>query len=205
MKLTLKRHAEVIYGPETGLGPAADVPLTERGVRQTRVVARALQDRFGAHTRFLVSPLLRARQTADLLGENMDLPDVTTDDRLTEIGAVPGENVEAAVARAGAALMRFASVYPGESVLAVSHAGFIMGSVLAMFQIPLHAKRARLEPRFLSDRMGVRGGQLGTGAIQRCDSHRLSPPWPGRCGRCLTAGRLSRSRNQYDGTNGTNR
>lgn len=62
----LLRHGETEWsrdGRHTGL---TDLPLTERGERQARAAGPLLEDRDIAHV--FVSPLQRARQTAELAG-----------------------------------------------------------------------------------------------------------------------------------------
>ena len=59
MELILWRHAEA----EDGI-PDAKRPLTERGQKQARKMAKWLRKRLPEDTRIIVSPALRCRQTA---------------------------------------------------------------------------------------------------------------------------------------------
>lgn len=124
----------------------------------------------------LTSPVTRARQTAELLAlaldgvptiEEPDLREVLPGaaDGLTwaeyaaaygafDLVAEPerpfapqGESWAAFLARVRGLLERLASQYAGQTVLAVTHAGFIVASLLTTFAIPRPGTRARLEPR----------------------------------------------------------
>jgi phosphohistidine phosphatase len=70
----LIRHAEA--APLGGVGAASDAerPLTEAGQQQARQVGAALQRRGVRPVAILTSPLVRARQTADLLASQMSPP-----------------------------------------------------------------------------------------------------------------------------------
>jgi phosphohistidine phosphatase len=70
MDLILWRHAEARELPDDTPGAEADLarPLTPRGERQAQRMAEWLNRFLPESTRILVSPALRARQTADALG-----------------------------------------------------------------------------------------------------------------------------------------
>lgn len=71
MKLYLIRHGETEFNRRDVVCGRSDIPLTERGEAQ----ARALQEKVRAthFDRVFVSPMLRARQTADLALEGSGL------------------------------------------------------------------------------------------------------------------------------------
>lgn len=94
--------------------------------------------------------MLRARETADVITDGLDLPALQIDRRLNEIGADGDESLTRGVARVGALLNELASKHAGEVVIAVTHAGVIVTSLLALLEIPLESERAWLEPHFLS-------------------------------------------------------
>ncbi len=84
MELLLIRHAEPVrIGPGEGDGPA-DPPLTELGHQQARRLAAWLEAETIDHV--VVSPLLRARETAAPLLERLARPP-EIDDLLTEYDA----------------------------------------------------------------------------------------------------------------------
>lgn len=65
MELILWRHAEAVDGV-----PDNDRALTEKGRRQAERMAHFLADRLPKNTRILVSPALRAQQTASALSKH---------------------------------------------------------------------------------------------------------------------------------------
>lgn len=67
MELILWRHAEAVDGV-----PDADRALTDKGRRQAERMARFLSGRLPKNTRILVSPALRAQQTASALSKHFD-------------------------------------------------------------------------------------------------------------------------------------
>src|SRR5258708_4271916 len=116
------------------------------------------------HT-ILSSPVLRAYQTADVLARTLEILPIIQDNDLTEVHpgeaeglswdayrsqygefdlvAEPtrpfspgGESWLQFLGRVRAALQRLAETYAGQTVLAVTHAGFIVASILVMFDIP---------------------------------------------------------------------
>jgi 2,3-bisphosphoglycerate-dependent phosphoglycerate mutase len=82
-RLVFARHGESeanILGEFSNTGTKH--PLTATGRAQAARLASRLADQGGVH-RILASPLLRARQTAQILAERLDVP-VGVDDRLRE-------------------------------------------------------------------------------------------------------------------------
>ena len=67
MNLVLWRHCEAAPGV-----PDAARPLTPRGVAQARAMAAWLVQHLPVHCRILVSPALRAQQTAQALGRDFE-------------------------------------------------------------------------------------------------------------------------------------
>jgi broad specificity phosphatase PhoE len=84
MRIYCVRHGESVYNSEGRIQGQADVPLSELGVRQGEAVAQAL--RAVAFDAIYSSPLIRAKKTAEILAEHVDVP-ITFDDRLQEINA----------------------------------------------------------------------------------------------------------------------
>jgi phosphohistidine phosphatase len=85
MDLILWRHAEAEDG-----GPDRGRSLTPRGQKQAKVVARWLAKRLPEGTKILVSPAVRAQQTAEAL----ERPVVT--DRRIDVGAAASAVLTAA-------------------------------------------------------------------------------------------------------------
>src|SRR5512145_2468746 len=67
MELILWRHAEAVDGV-----PDNDRALTEKGRRQAQRMAHFLASRLPKNTRILVSPALRAQQTASAYSRHFD-------------------------------------------------------------------------------------------------------------------------------------
>jgi broad specificity phosphatase PhoE len=148
--------------------------LAEAGFQQANLLARRVQT-IEDYT-LLSSPALRAYQTAEAIaGENRQ---IIQDADLTEIntGEAEGLSWEAYEAQFGyfnppaepdrpfapggeswnqyqmrvrATLDRLALTYAGQTVLAVTHAGFIVAAMLVLFEIPGTGK-GWLEPRYTS-------------------------------------------------------
>jgi broad specificity phosphatase PhoE len=78
-RLLLVRHGESTYNAEGRLQGQADPPLTPRGRAEAEALAQVLDGI--APARVISSDLIRARETAALLGH----PDAPTDARLREI------------------------------------------------------------------------------------------------------------------------
>lgn len=68
MELILWRHAEAVDGV-----PDNDRALTEKGRRQAQRMAHFLASRLPKNTRILVSPALRAQQTAAAYSKHFDI------------------------------------------------------------------------------------------------------------------------------------
>lgn len=178
MRLLLIRHGESEHGLR---GQIADVRactgLTPKGQQQARALAERLSAsgelRPGAH--FLTSPVLRARQTAEILAEASPLGQAAEDGNLREIlpgdaegltgeeyraryGAFDliaapdrpfapgGESWNAFVDRVRTTLHNYAERFAGQRVVAVSHAGFIVAALLVIFDIPRPGTGAQFDP-----------------------------------------------------------
>lgn len=80
MDLVLWRHAEAVDASEVG-GDDMARGLTSRGQRQAEVMALWLQARLPKGALVLVSPALRARQTAQALGAEMRIVEAMAPER----------------------------------------------------------------------------------------------------------------------------
>ena len=124
---------------------------------------------------FLSSPVLRAYQTAEVLAHRLELHPIIQDHDLTEVNpgvaegltreayrsqygefdlaaeptrpfAPGGESWLQFIDRVRTVLQRLAETYAGQTVLAVTHAGFIVASVLVVFDIPRQGAEAGKQP-----------------------------------------------------------
>jgi len=162
MRLVLVRHGESVGNAERRLQGRADYPLSERGVEQSRRLARRLSS---APLRAIYSsPLARARQTADALSEAtglevVDLPDVQEYD-FGELSGVTLDEYRLLVnpaqryiqgefppiageegrdhfrERVCEALWGLADGHRGETVAVVCHGGPIVAFVLEVLGLP---------------------------------------------------------------------
>jgi broad specificity phosphatase PhoE len=80
--ILLARHGETTWNREARFQGQIDVPLNDRGREQARELARRAQAEGIAA--LYASPLLRARETAEIVGAELGL-DVRVDDRLKEM------------------------------------------------------------------------------------------------------------------------
>ena len=82
MKLYIIRHGETVWNTEGRLQGRADIELNENGIRIARVTARGMADI--PFDLAITSPLKRARQTAELVLDDRNVP-ILEDARLEEI------------------------------------------------------------------------------------------------------------------------
>lgn len=82
MKLYISRHGQTPWNVEDLVCGRADVPLTEIGQQQARLLAESAVDK-GIDV-ILSSPLKRARQTAQAVSDAIGVP-IQIDDRLIEM------------------------------------------------------------------------------------------------------------------------
>jgi broad specificity phosphatase PhoE len=178
VRLALIRHGESHHSLRgTIAGVSGCAGLTEQGFAQTRALTarlRASGELFDS-VALLSSPVLRARQTAEIVRDVLPVGAIEVDDGLCEVHpgeadglawedyrarygtfdllssperpfAPGGESWSVFTARVRAALARLAAQYDGQTVVAVSHAGFIVASILVLFDIPRPGTGARLDP-----------------------------------------------------------
>ena len=81
MKLYISRHGQTPWNVEDLVCGRADVPLTEVGQQQAKLLAESALDK--NIDVILCSPLLRARQTAQAVSDAIGVP-IQIDDRLVE-------------------------------------------------------------------------------------------------------------------------
>src|SRR5262245_42876156 len=72
----LIRHAEAVTIGEQGMETDEERPLTPRGNQQSESAAKALAARGISLCRLYTSPLVRARQTADILTQTWAKPEL---------------------------------------------------------------------------------------------------------------------------------
>ena len=119
MKLYIARHGETPWNLENRVCGRTDVPLTEKGVEQARLLA---QNAMGKGIEVILSsPLLRAQQTAHAVSEAIGVP-IELDERLIQLDfgsfeGGPRSDPEFQYTRA-----QFPTRYPGgESAFQLAH------------------------------------------------------------------------------------
>ena len=75
MNLYLMRHAIAVAGGEQGVDTDSERPLSAKGIKRMRKAARGLKRLEITFDALLTSPLLRARQTADIVAQATGLSD----------------------------------------------------------------------------------------------------------------------------------
>jgi probable phosphoglycerate mutase len=119
MKLFVARHGETSWNALNRVCGRTDLPLTENGLRQARLLAQRTENLdIGM---IISSPMLRARQTAMPVAEQLGLP-VLTDDRLIEQNYGIYEGVDRKDPGFLGNKRQFAYRYPdGESMMNVAY------------------------------------------------------------------------------------
>ena len=148
LRIVLVRHGEPHRG--TGAKSLEDYGLTDVGRAQVESLSRRLTFPIDL---IVTSPLPRAIETAGIIAKNLGLGKPEVIDELCEIGERGGfvpEALESFFLRVKEAMNFLAALERQQTVLAVTHAGFIMGSIRALFDIPTPGTGARLEPNFTS-------------------------------------------------------
>src|SRR3990172_8035552 len=160
--LYLTRHARSTWNATGRMQGWADPPLDEIGREQARALAASLQAE--SLDAVYSSPLLRARETADIIAAPLNIK-IRLDDRLKErnigewtgltgdeanerfperfngnwriVGPPGGETQEAIVKRAAAAINDIIAAHPEETIAVVSHGGTLNTYLAHTLGIPL--------------------------------------------------------------------
>lgn len=162
----LLRHGDTPLSPEKRFSGVSEVGLSEEGVAQARAAARRLAGR-GGISAVLSSPLRRARQTAEIVADELGRRPVVVDDDLreTDFGAWEGLTLEEAraawpdevaawmndpavappggesftdtLARMQRVRRRIVERPPAGAVLLVTHVGAIKTLIVMALQAPL--------------------------------------------------------------------
>jgi broad specificity phosphatase PhoE len=171
--ITFLRHGESVGNAEDRFQGHTDFPLTEKGCVQ----AQALADRWLAESvafdKCIASPLLRARQTAEIIGQALGVPlEFNPDWMEIHNGLLAGLNEEEAAQRlprptfmtpydrygqtgesrwelylrAGRAIQHLLDLTPGRYLVA-SHGGILNMALYAILGIPVQADSGG--PRFM--------------------------------------------------------
>lgn len=74
MRLILLRHGETAWNRKRRIQGLRDIPLNEAGVQQMRTVSEHFSSGHFRFARILTSPLLRAKQSAQICSERLRVP-----------------------------------------------------------------------------------------------------------------------------------
>lgn len=88
MELYIMRHGIALPGDAPGVSSDGERPLTQKGVKRVRKVAKGLLSLQVSFDRILTSPLLRARQTAQVIAEVLSV-----EERMQEIPELAPEGL----------------------------------------------------------------------------------------------------------------
>ena len=146
----LFRHGQTDWNINFLLQGVTDIPMNSTGIAQVKTAARALQR--SDWDLVLTSPLGRARETAEIIAEQLGCDAIHQQDLLIErsfgeaeglaydqwklkysnLDEIPGgESKSELTSRSELLLQNFASTHPGKRVLAVSH-GALIRTVLSI-------------------------------------------------------------------------
>lgn len=148
MKLIFMRHAEAKRG--TCQKSKQDFGLTAKGKAQAERIATSLK---GTIDRIITSPLPRAIETGKIVSESLghQAPESISElAEFRELETFENESLEEFFDRIELSMNRIADLNQTGTTLAITHAGFIMGSIRTLFDIPTPGTGARFEPDYLS-------------------------------------------------------
>ena len=92
MKIYLMRHGETDYNKKGLIQGSLDIPLNEYGIRLAELTRDGFRKEGLKFDKAYCSPLIRARQTADILLEGQDTL-ISYDDRICEMNFGEGEGI----------------------------------------------------------------------------------------------------------------
>ncbi|WP_210481439.1 histidine phosphatase family protein [Naasia sp. SYSU D00948] len=175
--LVLVRHGQTDWNLARRIQGSSDIPLNDTGREQAREAGRLLaEERWDA---IVSSPLVRARETAEIIARELGIDTVELVPELRERhygqaegltgaeaeeryhGNVPGrETPEMVLERVRPALVALAEEHPGQSVLVVSHGG-VIGTLVRDATSHVWPEAGQLIPNGSAHRFAYRDGEIG--------------------------------------------
>lgn len=200
MRLIVIRHGESEHSIRRMIAERRCPGLTPDGLGQARQWAEQLRITGEIESPFVLfsSPVLRARQTADMFAQAFGVGQAELEEDLCEVRvgqadglsweeygktygafdlvadpdrpfAPEGESWHAFIERVGRTFERLAQQFTGQTVVAVTHAGFIVASLLVLFDIPRPGTGAYFDPDFLAlTEWRYTGGRWQLVCFNRC-------------------------------------
>lgn len=162
-QIGLFRHGQTDWNINFLLQGVTDIPMNSTGIEQVRSAARALNK--DDWDMILTSPLGRARETAEIIAQQLGFADIQQQDLLIErsfgeaeglayeqwksrysnLDEIPGgESKSELVSRSQLLLDTFSATYPGKRILAVSHGALIRTLLLVSSRHELPREGERL-------------------------------------------------------------
>lgn len=121
MHLYVARHGQTIWNAENKVSGLTDIALNDAGIKQAVLLAEYIKDKNIVLDFIIASPLKRALQTAEIIGQ-VNSVDVITDNRLIEQNYGIYEGVDRLNQDFQNNKRHFAFRYPGgESMLQVAY------------------------------------------------------------------------------------
>jgi probable phosphoglycerate mutase len=188
---TLVRHGQTDWNLQKRIQGSTDIPLNDTGREQARATAESLADRHWDG--IVASPLSRARETAQIIADRLDLGEPELVPALVEraygdvegmdaarlreafpdsTAPVPGrERRSEVVRRAVPALETLAEEHPGQSLIVVTHGGVIGSLIRYITEKALPAQGHAIENGSAHE-VRVEDGHL---AIEHFNGVRIAP------------------------------
>jgi broad specificity phosphatase PhoE len=151
MRIILVRHGEAERGH--GDEHLHDFGLTPKGREQVKTLGKYLIAHRIKIDSVLCSPLPRTRETTNILTDTANLPNSSIDFELCEIGEMENnatETLDSFFRRVHNLMIHLSNSSSDETILATTHAGFIMATIRVLFNISTPGTGARLDPDFAS-------------------------------------------------------
>ena len=164
MNICVIRHGETDWNAAGRIQGREDIPLNENGRKQAEQCGLALKNQ-GEWDVVVTSPLLRARQTAEIIAELLNIAEIIVDDDLIEMdyGMASGKTREECAVlfpdgewdvvesrevlrdRVYGAVMRNADKFSPKNILLVSHGGAINALLAKMTDGEIGSGKTRLK------------------------------------------------------------
>ncbi|MDO4458527.1 MAG: histidine phosphatase family protein [Clostridia bacterium] len=125
MKFYITRHGETEWNAQNRICGRTDIPLTEKGLAQAHELGRRMKNEGKIPDLMVVSPMIRARQTAEAIREEIGEVEMIIDERIIEQNYGIYEGMDRGTEGFLRNKSQFAVKYPGgESQIQVAARGY---------------------------------------------------------------------------------